>query len=132
MREGWSKILLHFPFVLCKVRKVGSETKNWTRNTNYDNPLNWDLARVPCSTDRVIFPSQIEAAVQFRDGSTVVKEMVLPSNGEIMLPLTCSLAIGGNSVLKDKCPGQGNKQFIYKKNVRLLMRSSILSCTISL
>jgi hypothetical protein len=45
----------------------------------------------------------------FKDGSTVVKEMVLPSNGEIMLPLTGSLTIGGGSVLKDKCPGQGNK-----------------------
>jgi hypothetical protein len=39
----------------------------------------------------------------------MVKEMVLPSNGEIMLPLTGSLTIGGDSVLKDKCPGQGKK-----------------------
>lgn len=84
-------------------------TKVWMRNTSYDNPQNWNLARVPCSTDRVIFPSQIEVAVMFKDGSTVVKEMVLPSNGEIMLPLTGSLTIGGGSVLKDKCPGQGNK-----------------------
>jgi len=84
-------------------------TKVWMRNTSYDNPHNWNLARVPCSTDRVIFPSQIEVAVQFKDGSTVVKEVVLPSNGEIMLPLTGSLTIGGGSVLKDKCPGQGNK-----------------------
>lgn len=84
-------------------------TKIWMRNTNYDNPRNWNLARVPCSTDRVIFPSQIDVAVQFKDGSTMVKELVLPSNGEIMLPLTGSLNIGGDSVLKDKCPGQGNK-----------------------
>jgi hypothetical protein len=84
-------------------------TKIWTRNTNYDNPLNWDLARVPCSTDRVIFPSQIESAVQFKDGRTVMKEMVLPSNGEILLPLTGSLTIGGDSIPKDKCPGEGNK-----------------------
>lgn len=84
-------------------------TKVWMRNTNYDNPSNWNLARVPCSTDRVIFPSQMEVAVQFKDGSTMVKEMVLPSNGEIMLPLTGSLTIGGNSILQDKCPGQGNK-----------------------
>jgi hypothetical protein len=95
-------------------------------NTNYDNKLNWNLARVPCSTDRVIFPSQIEVAVQFKDGRTTVREMVLPSSGEIMLPLTGSLDIGGNSVLKDKCPGQGNKS-IYEKNVNLLMRSIILS-----
>jgi hypothetical protein len=39
----------------------------------------------------------------------MVREMVLPSNGEIMLPLTGSLTIVGDSVLKDKCPGQGNK-----------------------
>jgi len=84
-------------------------TKVWMRNTNYDNPHNWNLARVPCSTDRVIFPSQIEVAVQFKDGSTAVKGMVLPSNGEIMLPLNGSLTIVGDSVRKDKCPGQGNK-----------------------
>lgn len=84
-------------------------TKTWTRNTNYDNPHNWDLGRVPCSTDRVIFPSQIESAVQFKDGRTVLTEIVLPSNGEIMLPLTGSLIIGGDSVPKDKCPAEGNK-----------------------
>jgi hypothetical protein len=39
----------------------------------------------------------------------VLKEMVLPSNGEILLPLTGSLTIGGDSLPKDKCPGEGKK-----------------------
>lgn len=82
-------------------------TKTWTPNTNYDNANNWDLARLPCSTDRVIFPSQLESAVQFRDGSTTLRELVLPTNGEIMLPLTGSVTINGDSRPEQECRGEG-------------------------
>ncbi|PNF23689.1 hypothetical protein B7P43_G02472 [Cryptotermes secundus] len=94
--------------IICvlSVRYTGGVRKTWIRNTNFNNPYNWDLARVPCSNDRVIIPSQIESAIQLKDGSTVVKELVLPSNGEIMLPLTGSLLITGDFRAKDKCRGE--------------------------
>jgi hypothetical protein len=66
------------------------------------------MARVPCSNDRVIIPSQTESAIRLKDGSTMMKELVLPTNGEIVLPLTGSLLIAGDSRAKDKCPGEGN------------------------
>jgi hypothetical protein len=91
-----------------KAHYTGGVTKTWIRNTNFDNPYNWDLARVPCSIDRVIIPVQTESAIQLKDGSTIIRELVLPSNGEIILPLTGSLLITGNSRAKDKCPGEGN------------------------
>jgi hypothetical protein len=83
-------------------------TKTWTRDTNFYNPNNWDLARVPCANDRVIIPSQTASAIQLKDGSTTIKQLVLPANGEIMLPLTGSLLVTGDSRAKDKCPGEGN------------------------
>ncbi|KAJ4444373.1 hypothetical protein ANN_06165 [Periplaneta americana] len=76
---------------------VESVTKTWIPNTNYDNPSNWDLGRVPSYNDRVIFPSEMESAVQLRDGATTVRELVLPSNGEILLPFTGSLVVTGKS-----------------------------------
>jgi hypothetical protein len=38
-----------------------------------------------------------------------MKGLVLPSNGEMMLPLTGSLLIAGDSRVKDKCPGEGRR-----------------------
>jgi hypothetical protein len=40
-----------------------------------------------------------------------LKELVLPTNGEIVLPLTGSLLVTGDSRAKDKCPGEGNNLF---------------------
>jgi hypothetical protein len=40
-----------------------------------------------------------------------MKELVLPTNGEIMLPVTGSLLITGDTRAKDKCPGEGNNLF---------------------
>lgn len=99
---------LYTVLIICvlSVRYSGGVTKTWTRDTNFDNPYNWDLARVPCSNDRVIIPSQVESAIRLKDGSTKMKELVLPTNGEIMLPLTGSLLITGDSRAKDKCPGE--------------------------
>lgn len=31
--------------------------KRWTKNTDFDNPSNWNLERLPCASDRVVFPS---------------------------------------------------------------------------
>ena len=88
--------------------RVRGVTKTWIPNTNYDNPSNWDLQRVPCQTDKVIFPSYLQSTVQFRDGSTVMKELVLPSDGEIILPITGSLEVTGKSTSKE-CTGEGKR-----------------------
>ena len=87
---------------------VRSVTKTWLPNTNYDNPRNWDLQRVPCKADRVTFPGYLQTAVRFRDGSTIMRELVLPSDGEIILPTTGSLEVTGKLKSED-CAGEGER-----------------------
>ncbi|KAJ9578733.1 hypothetical protein L9F63_005095, partial [Diploptera punctata] len=100
----WTVNLI-LPICICSVTNVLGVTKTWIPNTNYNNPSNWDLQRVPCQADRVIFPSYLQSAVRIPDGSTIIQELVLPSEGEIILPFTGSLEVTGKSSSKD-CTGE--------------------------
>ncbi|PSN48330.1 hypothetical protein C0J52_03412 [Blattella germanica] len=83
---------------------TGGVTKLWLLNTDFDNPNNWDPQRLPCKTDRAIFPAQLQSAVSLVVDSTKVGELVLPSNGELILPLTGTLQITGNRKSTSDCP----------------------------
>ena len=42
--------------ILCLLGCSEGTYKRWTKNTDFGNPSNWNLARLPCSNDRVVFP----------------------------------------------------------------------------
>lgn len=82
-------------------------------STNFWDASNWDVKRMPCRSDRVIFPAESSSAVALHPGATNLREMVLPQTGELLLAQNGELAITG---LHDgtNCPGEGaNFQIAY-------------------
>ncbi|CAH1792522.1 unnamed protein product [Owenia fusiformis] len=57
--------------------------KRWIPNTDFNNPSNWDLGRVPCKNNRIVFPES--APLVYMQSNTTLMNIVLPSNGEIVL-----------------------------------------------
>eukprot|EP00079_Xenopus_tropicalis_P011783 XP_002938043.1 PREDICTED: protein amnionless [Xenopus tropicalis] len=58
--------------------------KQWIPNTNYENALNWNEQRVPCSQDTVMFDSGKKVSV-YVQASHSLKDMYLPWDGEFIL-----------------------------------------------
>ena len=51
------RYFLVFPVVLSLQILFGEcRILRWRSNTNFDNPENWNVNRLPCSKDRVVFP----------------------------------------------------------------------------
>lgn len=50
-----------------------STTKIWIPDTKFDNPNNWNMKRVPCEKDRVVFPSSMDIAVALPTGTTIIR-----------------------------------------------------------
>jgi len=88
---------------------VSSEAiKTWMPNTNYWDATNWDVKRIPCLSDRVIFPAEMTAAVALHPGATRLRELVLPLTGEILLAKSGELNLLGQvNSLAANCPGEG-------------------------
>uniref|UniRef100_A0A0B7AXU5 Protein amnionless n=1 Tax=Arion vulgaris TaxID=1028688 RepID=A0A0B7AXU5_9EUPU len=57
--------------------------KRWLRDTNFDNPNNWNTKRTPCGNDVTIIPD--DSPVVYVQLNTTIKELVLPRNGELIL-----------------------------------------------
>ncbi|KAH3846701.1 protein amnionless-like isoform X2 [Dreissena polymorpha] len=54
----------------------------WLRNTDLNNPHNWDRGNLPCGNDRMIIPD--DSPVVFMQINTTVQELVLPATGELV------------------------------------------------
>ena len=50
--------------------------KRWLKNTNFENPLNWNVQppRAPCGNDRVIIPD--DSPVVYFQMNTTLQELV--------------------------------------------------------
>ncbi|XP_070577931.1 protein amnionless-like [Ptychodera flava] len=60
-------------------------TKRWLPNTNYDNPKNWNVSRLPCPMDNVVFGRQDETVSVYLQSNSTLREMILPTDGVIVL-----------------------------------------------
>jgi len=81
--------------------------KTWMPSTNYWDVNNWDMKRLPCRSDRVIFPADSSSAVSLHPGATNLREMVLPLTGEVLLAPNGELTVTGQHDSLANCPGEG-------------------------
>jgi hypothetical protein len=48
-------------FTICK-----SNVKTWNSNIDFNNPRNWNLDRIPCDSDRILFPENFAIYLDFK------------------------------------------------------------------
>ena len=75
-----------FPFLLLlcvSPNQVNSASKTWRSNTNYNNPNNWNVGRLPCARDVIKFGESSPSIAL--SSSITVNQLVLPRNGEFLL-----------------------------------------------
>ncbi|XP_039283733.1 uncharacterized protein LOC120351255 [Nilaparvata lugens] len=85
-------------------------TKTWLGDMNLLNGRNWNVQRAPCRNDRAILPVSLELAVRLPDGETSLRQLVLPRDGEVLLPKVGALTVGDSDKLQSgvsSCPGEG-------------------------
>lgn len=83
-------VMLGLACVLLLVSGSVGQYKKWLRNTDLNNPYNWDRGNLPCGNDRMILPD--DAPVVFMQLNTTIQELVLPRNGELVFGSYASLA----------------------------------------
>ncbi|GFN99039.1 protein amnionless-like [Plakobranchus ocellatus] len=95
--------LCAFSFVCCE-----AVYKRWLLDTNFENPQNWNVKRAPCGNDVVILPD--DSPVVYMQMNTTIKELVLPSTGELILGNSVSL--GFTASPSSGCPdAKGDVEF---------------------
>ncbi|GAB6024339.1 hypothetical protein CHUAL_009508 [Chamberlinius hualienensis] len=102
-----------FYFLLCmSYDLVGGGRRMWKPNTNFDNPDNWDIGRIPnCPNDKVIFENVILNIKELEESfsvaitnSVAINSVILARNAELILPVDSTFDIGRN--LPSKCRGK--------------------------
>ncbi|XP_060576549.1 protein amnionless-like [Ruditapes philippinarum] len=97
--------LLIFVFAIaCVSGSVGQFTK-WLRNTDLNNPYNWDRGNLPCGNDRMILPD--DGPVVFMQLNTTIQELVLPRDGELVFGSYATLAFTNNPDHSAACLDSG-------------------------
>ncbi|XP_059932200.1 protein amnionless [Gadus macrocephalus] len=81
-----------FLLVLCLFGATQALYKQWIPDTNYENRSNWNTGVVPCGRDRVAFPAPGSVYVETAHS---VQEMILPSDGELLLHAGAGFYVGG-------------------------------------
>ncbi|XP_068085344.1 uncharacterized protein [Anabrus simplex] len=81
------------------VTVVPATVKRWRYNTNFNNADNWSLKRAPCPLDRAVFPPAFRRlGVLLPEGTTELRQLVLPSDGELILPSKGQIIFGEHSL----------------------------------
>lgn len=80
------------------------DSKTWIRDTNLDNPQNWDSGRLPCENERAIFPAD-GRVVSMLGSSMVLSELVLPLDGQVVFTNNAKLTVTGG-VRESSCAGK--------------------------
>ncbi|XP_025091081.1 protein amnionless-like isoform X1 [Pomacea canaliculata] len=79
--------------------------KRWLPDTNFENPHNWNVGRAPCGNDRVLIPD--DSPVVYMQMNTTLQELILPTNGEIILGNNVQLAFTQAPLDSAGCPEVG-------------------------
>ncbi|XP_041354205.1 protein amnionless-like [Gigantopelta aegis] len=69
--------------------------KKWIKDTNFENPNNWNAGRAPCGNDVVNIPD--DSPVIYVQINTTLKELILPQNSEIVFGERMTLAFTDQS-----------------------------------
>lgn len=85
--------------------KTGSG-RTWQSNLNFNNSHNWDTDRVPCEADRVVFSRSEGIVLEFPEGKTALRAIVLPEDSEIVLPSAGLVQFSGRRN-SPTCQGKG-------------------------
>lgn len=100
--------------------------KTWMPSTNYWDASNWDVKRIPCRNDLVIFPADSSSAVALHPGATSLREMVLPLTGEVLLAQFGELTFSGKQVVANaNCPGECKN---VHETIFGVLRKALFSC----
>lgn len=84
-----------------------ADTKLWIGpSTNFDNPRNWDHRQKPSSSETIVFNGSYNLPIEFPVGKMKACEVILPMNGEIIMPSNAIMSIGGEDGTS-RCSGQG-------------------------
>lgn len=86
------------------IHQCCASTKKWTQDVNFNNSVNWDLGSVPCSQDTVIFPEM--TSVVYLQSDSVLREVVLPKNGQVILSNTMTIAFSDDRNDDPQCNGR--------------------------
>lgn len=92
-------------FVLVAVCRCEGLYSKWLRNTDLNNPYNWNKGRLPCGNDRLIIPD--ESPVVFYQLNTTIQEFVLPHSGEIVLGSFATIAFTNEEDHSASCLDSG-------------------------
>ncbi|XP_042894764.1 protein amnionless isoform X2 [Parasteatoda tepidariorum] len=102
MQRKLLSIQIFIYFNLIVKCSTGQDVKTWRSSMNFNDVRNWKNGKIPCSNQKVIFPSETPVAI-FMPEVLQVSEMLLPMNGELVFPENAVLKIGGG-LEKGQCP----------------------------
>ncbi|XP_013387996.1 protein amnionless [Lingula anatina] len=88
---------------LIGIEQCDGLTKRWLPNTNFGNPQNWNLGRLPCANDVISLQSANSASVFVQTNATTIKELRLPTDGEIVFADGIVLAFGEDTSAPATC-----------------------------
>lgn len=63
----------------CAPDQTEAAYKRWIKNTDFDNPSNWNTGSLPCPKDRIIFPS-VSPIVSINQDWTINHMVICYSN----------------------------------------------------
>lgn len=78
----------------------------WLRNTDLNNPYNWDRGNLPCGNDRMIISD--DGPVVFIQFNTTIQELVLPRSGELVFGSYATLAFTNEPDHSAECLDSGS------------------------
>ncbi|XP_050404362.2 protein amnionless isoform X2 [Patella vulgata] len=100
--------------VLQHTGSVQSIYKRWKPNTNFENPNNWNVGRVPCGSDIVKFATgDALSPTVYIQTNTTIKELWLPMNGELIFGDNSILSFTDTATDDANCPdADGELEYI--------------------
>ncbi|XP_052767678.1 protein amnionless-like [Mya arenaria] len=98
--------LLRCLFCLFLSRVGDCQFVRWIRNTDLNNPANWDRGNLPCGNDRMIIPD--DSPVVYMQINTTIQELVVPMSGEIIFGSWAGLGFTNNPDHSAACLDSGS------------------------
>ncbi|GFR67528.1 protein amnionless-like [Elysia marginata] len=93
-------VLVYFNVFL--LAQSGAIYRRWLPNTDFGNSQNWNAGRAPCGNDIVIIGE--DSPIVYVQTNTTMKELVLPTTGELILGREVSLGFTSEKPDESDCP----------------------------